>query len=207
MNMPNEASQVDVLGDVIRPNDPALSLDSDFEQPAPAKPPKPAEQGDSDTGGEEVVELDDVSVDELREIITEHKANKAAVGFVQDHRQDYTPTPANYAKIQQFLDENNLPFNRENLETAFEQLQDQFETRASAPKPAAHKSSSSGISDTVNVGPEPHPQTAVEIEAEARRLPMHELRAKIQNRAFKAGKFGPRVQRATTSHTPIDEGI
>jgi hypothetical protein len=52
----------------------------------------------------------------------ERERDMAAVEFMNDHIDDYEPTPRNVKAIGAFLTEQELPVNRQNLEYAFEQL-------------------------------------------------------------------------------------
>lgn len=49
-------------------------------------------------------------------------ATAAAQEFLNDHEDDYLPTPANYRALQEYLEEHNLPMNRETLEEAFDEV-------------------------------------------------------------------------------------
>lgn len=201
--MPNE--NLDILGDVVNPaKGTSLDLSADFEEPAPANPPasqQPQSQGD---GKGQVVEVDDVTVDELREIVSERRATKAAESFVVDHQNDYAPIPANYQRLQAYLDANNLEFNRQNLEVAFEATKNELQKPGTRQATPPRKPSASGISDSVSQHSEPI-LSAEAVERHSREIPLSQLRAEIQQRAFETGKLSSRSTRF--SHTLESEEI
>lgn len=62
------------------------------------------------------------AVNRLNALQSSYDSDKAAMGFVADHMEDYNACPENSAAITQFLSENKLPATRNNLEFAFETL-------------------------------------------------------------------------------------
>jgi len=190
---------------IARPD--SLSLDDEFlGAPAPSNNSSAASPQGNASNGEQVVEIDDVTVDELREIVSERRATKAAESFVVDHQNDYAPIPANYERLQAYLDANSLEFNRQNLEVAFEATKGDLQKPGTRQTAAPRKPAQSGISDSASHGPEPVP-TAEQIEQHARTIPLDQLRREIQARAFAAGKFGPRSARFSHTLESADENI
>jgi len=194
--MPNEA--LDVIGDVINPaKGSPLDLDVDFTETTPSNLPASQTQPNPANKGEGVIE--DVEIDELREIIAERRNTKVATSFVTDHQADYVATEHNSAVLMTFIDQNNLPFTRESLETAYQSTRAQLETKPSTRQAAVpHKPSSTGVSDSVSQHVETVP-TREQVEKHAYEIPLSQLRAEIQQRAFEAGKLGPRSTRFSRS--------
>ena len=117
--------------------------------------------------------------------------------FVGEHTADYKPTKKNERALTNYLESEGLDFTKDNLEYAFTELStsgllDKPEPPKLAAQPAAaqtgiqpaapQKPASSGISDRDSaVVPEAQAAQAVE---EAYRIPLHELRERIQRRAY-----------------------
>ncbi|MFB3922767.1 MAG: hypothetical protein ACE145_13670 [Terriglobia bacterium] len=185
------AARTETTGDALSMND------LDFETPAPApkstpqaQPVKSAEEmSDEEVERQWVKQTFGAEPEEIKEIVAEKRAEKAARSFITEHQADYTPTPRNFALIDGFLQENNLPMTRENLEQAHQALENQFE-KAPARPVAPRKPASSGISDSDHAAAPVGPQTAEGVITEAYNMPLAQLRQTIQNRAYasRAGK-------------------
>ncbi len=159
-------------------------MDEDFAEPAPTKPASDGqsreELADDEVERAWVKQTFGATPNEIRELVEESRASKAAAGFLADHAADYLPCPPNFEKLNGFLAANNLPCTRENLEAAFNATK--AELQAPGRAATTRKPTSSGLSDAS--GPVLHEPTAQEIEAEAYAMPIEVLRETIQRRAY-----------------------
>jgi hypothetical protein len=150
-------------------------------------------------------------LDQVRAFKEAQDANKAAQEFLADHKDDYLPTPENYQAIQGFLDSHSLPMTRENLEEAFEELnesglleppqpstEEENDEGASEAKPVRierkpQKPASSGLSDRRSARRVESPnEPATLTDDEIWNLPMDEARDRIVRSLHRGG---PQVSR------------
>lgn len=202
--MANE--NVDIVDDVLSPlKNSSLNLDAEFQEPAPAKtaPTNQPAQTQEEIDSEEAAyftRMTGASPAEIRGLVEEKRNENTARAFVADHQNDFVPSRENERILTGFLEQNNLPFTRENIEIAFAETKSQLHGPGSSPKPVLRKPATSGISSRDSAAD--IPVTEQSLVEEAYSLPLDQLRDKIQRRAYAAGKLGPAVRRGSHSLEP-----
>jgi hypothetical protein len=132
----------------------------------------------------------------MAEMAAAGESARAAQDFIEEHADDYHPTPGNSRKLQEYLGEHNLPLTLENLEEAFDELSAAGELRkAPEPKPQEIKpadesriekpaehtpATSSGLSEhSGRREPDVHANQAALTDEDIWSLPMDQARERI----------------------------
>jgi len=155
-------------------------LASDFPEPQAEQPeatptasqpaqPQPAQVKPQ---AQEEVEISDEDMTEIMSIVQERRELRATQSFLQDHANDHTPRPENWAKIESYLHTHKLPTNRASIEEAFTvldgagQLVRQPYQPYVPPRPAVTPFST-GLTDHGSPAPREMAMTQTDLEAKA----------------------------------------
>lgn len=174
---PLTADEEFVIGQSFATN-PGAAFDKIFEAKFGAKP-------------EEVIARID-RASQVEEILA---GQQAAAQFLNEHKDDFAPTPANQSRIQSYLDSHGYAYTKENFEYAFSELSASGLLESPAPATAAvaapvttpepQKAAISGLPDRSSRTPAKSEVPTVE---ELNDLPMEEARDRIVRALYNARK-------------------